>query len=112
MEKITLNSPILIDDEEIKELTYDVNAVTNEEYLDAAARRKVNNSNPTVPVNDMALLFAWGVQAILSANRDKNWTAEDFTRVRGADNWQIAQIGYAFFTGSPGEQAESNSGEQ
>lgn len=112
MEKITLNTPILIDGEEVKEFTYDVNAVTNDEYLAAAARRKVDNSKPTVPINDMALLFQWGVQAILSANRDKDWTAEDFNRVKGADNWQIVQIGYSFFTGQPEEQAPSNSVEQ
>lgn len=112
MEKITLSTPILIDDEEIREFTYDVSAVTNAEYLDAAARRKVDNSKPTVPINDMALLFAWGVQAILSANRDKNWTAEDFNRVKGADNWQIVQIGYSFFTGSGGEEPQNNSDAQ
>lgn len=112
METIKFTNPILIDDVTITEVTYDVNSVTNEEYLAASARRKGDNSKPVVPVNDMALLFAWGVQAILSANRDKNWTAEDFERVKGHDNWQIAQIGYSFFTGQPDEPQKSSSVEQ
>lgn len=112
METIKFSHPILIDDVTISEVTYDVNEVTNEEYLAASARRKGDNSKPVIPVNDMALLFAWGVQAILSANRDKNWTAEDFERVKGHDNWQIAQIGYSFFTGQHGEQPENSSAAQ
>lgn len=109
MEKITLNTPILIDDVTVTEVTYDVNEVTNEEYLAASARRKGDFSKPSVPINDMGLLFAWGVQAILSANRDKGWTAEDFERVKGHDNWQIAQIGYSFFTGQHEEQPQNSS---
>lgn len=109
MDKITLSSPITIDDETITEVMYDVDAVTNAEFLDASSRKKGDNTKPSVPINDMALLFAWGVQAILSANRGKNWTAEDFERVKGSDNWQISQIGYSFFTGSRGEQTPDKS---
>jgi hypothetical protein len=109
MDTIKLSSPLLIDDETVTEVTYDVNAVTNEEYLAASSRRKGDFTQPTMPVNDMALLFAWGVQAILSANRDKNWTADDFARVKGHDNWQICQIGYSFFSAPHDEQPQESS---
>lgn len=109
MEKIKFTNPILIDDETVTEVTYDVNAVTNEEYLAAASRRKGDFTKPVMPVNDMAMLFAWGVQAILSANREKGWTADDFERVKGHDNWQICQIGYSFFSAPHEEQVQDSS---
>jgi hypothetical protein len=111
METIKLINPILIDGETVAECSYDMNLVTNGDYLAAVGRCPSNIEKPSNPVADYGFLFALGVQAILSANRDKNWTADDFKRVMGHDNWTITQIGYDFFTGRRAEQPESSSDE-
>ena len=109
MDKITFINPILINGEPVSECSYDMNLVTNDDYLAAISRCPSNIEKPSNPVADYGFLFALGVQAILSANREKGWTADDFKRTMGHDNWTITQIGYDFFTGRRDEQPESSS---
>ena len=112
MEKITLSNPLTIDDEQVKEISYDGAAFTVGEYMNVCNRRKGDLTKMVVPTADYALLFDLGVGIILASNRDKGWTAEDFNRLKGHDIWQVTQVGYVFFTGTRDEQQENSSVEQ
>lgn len=112
MEKITLNNPLVIDDEKITEISYSGDAFTVGEYLNVCNRRKGDLTKMVVPTADYALLFELGIGIILASNREKGWTAEDFQRLKGHDIWQVTQVGYVFFTGTRAEQQPSSSAEQ
>ena len=113
MDKITLKNPIKINGDTVKELTFDIDAVTNREYLDALASREAGNTGQVVlPLNDYALHYSLGIASIVVANRDKNWTRGDFSGLRGADNQSVMMIGFRFFAQSGDEQPDENSDER
>ena len=105
MDKITLNFPFVVNDQQIKEITFDYSIFQTGDYLAAMARRKGGDISEMVnPANDYAMQFALGVGVILASNRDKGWTAEDFNRLVGSDIWQVTQVGLVFFGAKPAEQ--------
>lgn len=108
METIKFVNPILIDGEEIAEVTCDVNEIDNGEYLAACMRAESSVETPKNPTLDLCLLFALGVAGILAANRDKGWTADDFKRLKGTDNWSVTQAAFRFFSGKRDEQQADN----
>lgn len=113
MDKITLNFPFVIDDNQITEICYDYKDFGTGDYLDALARKKGGDfTNMQNPANDYALHFALGVGVILASNKGKGWTAEDFNRLVGSDIWQVTQVGMVFFGAKPAAQQENSSGGQ
>lgn len=111
MEKITLNYPLYIDGEKINELEYDYGKFTTEDYLNALADRKGSPEKVVNPVNDYALHLALGIRVILVSNKNKGWTAEDFSRLLGSDIWQVTAVGLNFFGARPEEQQGGSSEE-
>lgn len=109
METIKFDNPIQIDGETITEVTYDMNEIDNGEYLAACMRAESSFSKPKNPAADLCFLFAIGVAGILAANRDKGWTADDFARLKGVDNWKVTQVAYGFFMGKRDESQEETS---
>lgn len=110
MKKITLNFPFIVNDQEVKEITYDYKNFQTGDYLAALSRYK-GSDNPAEfksPFSDYALQFALGVNVILASNREKGWTAEDFSRVTASDLWQITQVGLVFFAVKPDAQPENS----
>lgn len=113
MDKITLKNPIKINGETVKELPFDIDAVTNKEYMDALASRETGNAGQVVlPLNDYSLLFSLGIASIVATNREKNWTRGDFSGLRGGDNQSVMMIGFRFFTPSGDDQPDDSSDEQ
>lgn len=113
MDKITLKNPIKINGETVNELHFDIDAVTNKEYMDALASRENGKAGQIImPLNDYQLHFSLGLASIVAANREKNWTRGDFSGLRGGDNQSIMMIGFSFFTGSGGDQPDDSSDEQ
>ena len=110
MDKITLNFPFVINDENITEISYDYADFKTEDYLNALARKKGADMTTMLnPANDYALHFALGVGIILASNRGKGWTAEDFGRLVGSDIWQVTQVGLVFFGAKPAAPQENSS---
>ncbi len=101
METIKLNYPLAIDGGNVSEISYDYADFKTGDYLAAVARRKADAMTASNPVNDYALHFALGVGILLASNKDKGWTAEDFSRLAGSDLWQVTQIGLLFFGAKP-----------
>ncbi len=113
MDKITLNFPLVINDQNVTEISYDYSNFKTQDYLTALSRHKGGDpSEYHHPGNDYILQFVLGVGVILASNRDKGWTAEDFDRLISSDIWKVTQVGMVFFAVKPEEQPESSSAGQ
>lgn len=112
METITLDFPLKIDGVNVTEVSYDFGQFTVEDYQNALKARNAPAETVVNPVNDYALHFAIGTQVILSSNKEKGWTVEDFGRVIGSDIWKISAIGLNFFGAKPASQPCDSSGGQ
>lgn len=104
MEQLKLDYGLLINGENVTEISYDFGDFTNADYLAACSRHKGDVQNVQNPVGDLGLHFALGVGVILASNKGKGWSAEDFGRVRGSDNFKISMVGLSFFGAKPEAQ--------
>ena len=97
-QKITLNTPILIDGKEVTELTHDALKITAEQFLQASALAVAKKANKTASLemreNDYALHFYLGCFAIITVN--PRIDVEDLKRVSGYDILAITDIGWLF----------------
>lgn len=107
---LVLRHPIMVNNQEVRELTYDIEEVTGLMFTEAEARRKTaagsrNVSNTPVAEVDFGLHLYLGFAAILSVNPQCDFT--DLERIKGADVAEVMRIGRTFFT--PSEKSEGNS---
>ena len=109
-ETIELDFPFSINGEDITVIEYDTSDFKTKHYLQAAGARKYT-SGTVNPVSDTELHFNIAVQAILSSNKNKGWTVEDFGRLTGSDPFKFQMAGLGFFTATPEAQANDNSEE-
>lgn len=116
MEKLILNSPIMVNGEQVSELTYDVNEISVDQLTQAEATRsqalgpsaaaqlqKVAEFDPTLHLHV-------GMQAIIACNPKID--VSDLKRLKGGDAVQLMRIGRSFFTQSastPDDETETNS---
>lgn len=119
MLKIELRNPILINNKELKELTYDFNLISCDDFTAAfseAANRAMiaaQNQKPTgnLMEQDGNVHLYMGMHAIIAANPEIDIT--DLERIKGYDLIQITRIGRNFMLGKVEESSDqSNSDEQ
>ena len=119
MGKIELRKPVLINGKEIRELTYDINEITCDDFTAAfneagnKALISAQNSKPssTLMEQDGNVHFYMGIHAILAVNPDIDLA--DLERIKGYDLIQITKIGRNFILGKVEEHSDqSNSEEQ
>ena len=114
IEKITLSRPLLVNGENLKELTYDIeelsiNHIAKAEGLKAKIGGKDIVGSITIAQADYALHICIGMQAVMAVNPDIS--EEDLQRLKGYDITKLANVGARFFI-APAEQEQVTSSEQ
>lgn len=117
--KITLIKPVLINGVEVKEMSYDFEEITVEQFAQADAYKnqaQLTVTNATkkasfavAPQFDQTLQFYYAAFAILAVNQ--NWDIEDIRRIKGMDVMRLQTLGANFIAASVAE-AQSNSDAQ
>ena len=112
---LILDNPIMINNEEVKELTYDPQEITAEHFSIACAKSSALDKTRSVTLklkeNDHALHLYLGMMAIIAVNPKIDVT--DLERIKGFDVLSLTNIG-AFFTlrREAAVSEENNSDEQ
>lgn len=112
---LVLDNPILINGKEVKELTYDAQEITAEQFSIACAKSAAVDKSRAVTLkakeNDYALHLYLGMMAVVAVNPDID--ISDLERVKGFDVLDLTNIGTFFIVRKSVEPSEeSNSGEQ
>lgn len=110
---LVLDNPILINGKEVKELTYDPQEITAEQFSVACAKSAAMDKSKTmtfkVKENDYALHLYLGMMAVIAVNPDID--VSDLERVKGFDILDLTNIGTFFMLRkSAAPSAESDSG--
>lgn len=96
---LVLDNPILINNQEISELTYDATQITAEQFSIACAKSAALDKTRSITFkakeNDYALHLYLGMMAVIAVN--PAYTVEDLERVKGFDVLDLTNIG-TFFT--------------
>ena len=112
MEKLKLSVPLLINNEEVDELTYDTNAITVGMFAEAEARklkaptRKGGGSAGAFEL-DYTLHLYLGMMAIIAVNSAID--VSDLERITGPDVMALMRIGRTFTTSRSVAPSEPNS---
>lgn len=112
MDKIILSKPILINGNEVKELTYSVEDIGVEQFLEADAKAAgkaaaLSQGSLRVAETDTSLQLYLGMMAILAVNHDIDIT--DLERITGSDMMLFIRVGRTFTSRSAEEEAEPES---
>ena len=111
MDKLILKKPIMINGEEVKELTYDANEIDGMLFANAEnKKKKAAGSNMSISPAaefDFALHLYLGFAAIIAVNPSIDWS--DLERIKGHDNVEVMKIGRNFMLGSDEASQESDS---
>lgn len=113
MKTIELRKPIHVNNQAVKILSYDPDAITNDLYLAACAKSSIsgNAMNASVMLEtDKALHLKLGMAAILAANPHMDWN--DVERICGPDLLTVSNIGRFFILGKSEELYEENTSEE
>ena len=115
MEKLKLNTPLLVNGKKIKELKFDTNEITVALFAEAEARKlrattaKAGGSAGAFEL-DYTLHLYLGMMAVVAVNPEIDVT--DLERLSGSDVMALMRIGRNFTTSRSAEPSEeSNSGE-
>lgn len=106
METLKLKNPIKINGKEVRELTYDVNEITAEAFIEAELRKF--NAGAKKGVNaaaiemDYSMHLQLGFAAIAAVNSDIDYN--DLNRLKGYDLMSVSRIGRSFITPSAGQE--------
>ncbi|MEZ3446122.1 MAG: early nodulin 20 (N-20) [Lachnospiraceae bacterium] len=118
-QKLELRHPIVINGKNYKELEYDFEELTCEDYTTAAtyadskALRASQNGKPNASIMEQNVSFHMylGMTAVVAANRESIDIA-DMERIRGYDLVEITQVGRNFIAGRSEELSGQNSSER
>ena len=112
-EILTLKHPIMVNNVEIKELSYDAEEITAAQFAEAEARRKTaagkNAGISPVAEVDVGLQLYMGFAAIIAVNGMLHYAALE--RMHGADVVAVMKIGRDFLLGSAASPAASSDGQ-
>jgi hypothetical protein len=112
IEKIKLSQPIEINGVARKELSYDIEKITGDQFVEADTRARSKASQlGTVSINvaetDNSLQMYLGFMAVIAVNPDIDIT--DLERICGRDIMKFYRIGRNFTKGSAGvEESTEN----
>ncbi len=113
LEKIILKKPIMINGTEVKELTYDFDELTVEDYTNAetAKARSMGSTGSMVQKVaqvDSSLHIYLALAAVIAVNR--NYDFIDLIKIKGFDVVKLMKAGQSFFTSQAvTESAQDNS---
>lgn len=112
---LILDNPILINNELVKELTYDPQEITADQFSLACAKSAAIDKTKTFSLkmkeNDYALHLYLGMMAIIAVN--PHIDVSDLERVKGFDVLSLTNIGTFFTLRRQAEPSkENNSDEQ
>ena len=100
---LTLKRPIIINGIERTELSYDVEAITTDQYLKACSKAAESDrgmmSKLKQKENDYALHMYLGYEAIIACNPEIDY--EDLKRASGFDVLSFTDIGWLFIITTP-----------
>lgn len=96
---ITLDNPIMIDNQKINEIKYDTNEITALLYAEADARKKIAAGMKNVTISaavefDFGLHLYMGFAAAIAVN--PGYSFSDLERVHGADVISFCEVGRNF----------------
>jgi hypothetical protein len=107
---LTLKRPIIINGIERTELSYDVEAITTDQYLKACSKAAESDrgmmSKLKQKENDYALHMYLGYEAIIACNPEIDY--EDLKRASGFDVLSFTDIGWLFIMRTPGAASKEN----
>ena len=107
---LTLKRPIIINGTERTELSYDVEAITTDQYLKACSKAAESDrgmmSKLKQKENDYALHMYLGYEAIIACNPEIDY--EDLKRASGFDVLSFTDIGWLFIMRTPGAASKEN----
>lgn len=118
MNTIELRNPILINEKEVRTLTYDFNEITCADYTAAfneAGNRaliaaKNNKPTGTIMEQDGNVHLYLGMHAIIAVNKEIDLM--DLERIKGYDLVQITKIGRNFITGKVEDSSDQRNLEE
>ena len=111
---LKLKNPIMINGEQVTEVTHDSNEIDGILFATAESKRKAaagmkNTSIAPAAEFDFGLHLYLGFAAIVAANPSYDFS--DVERIKGRDVVEVMAIGRNFILASEKEQTESDSGE-
>lgn len=112
MNKIILRQPIMINGQEVKELTYDTSEITAGMFCEAEAYKFAASGNKPILTTqefDSGLHLYLGMMAIIAVN--PHIDVKDLERIKGFDMVRIAQVGRNFILMGAGAASDQNSSE-
>ena len=114
MDTLKLKNPIMINGEEVKEMTYDANEIDGILFATAEAKKKAaagmkNMSISAAAEFDFALHLYLGMAAIVAVNPSYDFS--DLERIKGHDVTEVMNIGRNFMLKSDEAAQESDSDE-
>lgn len=103
MEIIKLRNPILINNKQVTELTYDSNEITPSGFAEAEYHKTRANGSKGAPSSaavelDYAMHLYLGFAAIIAVNPGYDWA--DLERIKGADVMEVVKVGRNFIIDS------------
>lgn len=112
MDKIILKNPLLINGDQIKELTHDVNEITPAGFAEAEYRKTRANGSKGAPSSaavelDYSLHLYLGFAAILAVNPEYDFN--DLERIKGTDVMEVMKVGRNFIIASAGKSTDEES---
>ena len=109
MEKLKLKPPLLVNGKNLTELSYDVDAITAEGFVEAETQKTKaagNNLTGAVVEIDAAAHLYFGFAAIIAVNPEIDYN--DLKRLTGRDVVEVMKIGRSFFTNSASNSEEAS----
>ena len=108
-QKLTLDSPIMVDGKEVSELTYDTSEITVEQFM-LASNKSQQAGAMKVKETDYALHLYLGFMAVLAINHEI--MLEQLENIKGMDVIKFADVGLLFTLRSAEGPSEENSLEE
>lgn len=110
--ELKLENPILIDNEKVESLTYDIEEITAALFATADVKKKrvagLKNVSISIAVEfDYSLHLYMGMAAVIAVNPDYEF--EDIERVKGRDVLELMEIGRSFFMKSAVDSHQNSS---
>ncbi|MBQ9000548.1 MAG: hypothetical protein IJ087_01690 [Eggerthellaceae bacterium] len=101
VESVELRKPVTIDDERVRELTYDIDGITSDQFIEAEilaanVATRLRKVSAKVVELDAGFHYYLGCMAIIAAN--PSYSVEDIERIEGPDVLKVMRIGRNFMT--------------
>lgn len=107
--KIILNTPLMINGKEYKELTYDENLITVQQFCEADAQKFASAGNKLTLAThefDTGLHLYLGMYAIIAVNSEID--IKDLERIKGLDVIKLVNIGRNFIIAGAGAVSDQS----